>query len=105
MKVQYFGDVNDYRQFALLRLLAKKGAFKIGVCGMLTEPDRRTNGNCRRYREQPDLWRGFDSELFDALKTVRSPPSLADLQGVEKEEIIPGAVFFEDPTPDTLTAM
>jgi hypothetical protein len=35
MKVQYFGDVNDYRKFALLRLLASKGGFKIGVCWML----------------------------------------------------------------------
>jgi hypothetical protein len=35
VKVQYFGDVNHYRKFALLRLLADK--FKIGICWMLTE--------------------------------------------------------------------
>ena len=42
MKVQYFGDVNDYRKFALLRLLADK--FKIGVCWMLTEADGSGRG-------------------------------------------------------------
>ena len=103
MKVQYFADVNDYRKFALLRLLAKEGALKIGVCWMLTEPDGRTDGNSRRYRERPELWRGFDSKPFDALKTVRSPPALSDLQRIEKEDVIPGAAFFEDPTPDAVT--
>jgi hypothetical protein len=42
VKVQYFGDVNDYRKFALLRLLADK--FKIGVCWMLTEADGSGRG-------------------------------------------------------------
>ena len=44
MKVQYFGDVNDYRKYVLLRLLAKSGEFKIGVCWMLTPADDRTDG-------------------------------------------------------------
>lgn len=68
MKVQYFGDVNDYRKFALLRLLAREGRFKIGVVWMLTPGDDRAYGNNRAYAEQPDKWRSFDLELFDALK-------------------------------------
>ena len=48
VKVQYLGDVNDYRKFALLRLLSEVGRFKIGVCWMLTEPDGSGQGAKRR---------------------------------------------------------
>jgi hypothetical protein len=40
--------------------------------------------------------------LFDALGAVTSPPELADLQKIEKAEIIPGAIFFENLTLDAL---
>ena len=49
MKVQYFGDVNDYSEFALLRLLAKVGGFSIGVCWMLTAADGIGEGGKRGY--------------------------------------------------------
>jgi hypothetical protein len=48
VKAQYFGDVNDYRKFSLLRPLAAAGRFRIGVCWMMTEPDgsgRARSGN------------------------------------------------------------
>jgi hypothetical protein len=42
MKVQYFGDENDYRKFALLRLLANEGGFKIGEhVGGQIRPERK----------------------------------------------------------------
>jgi len=44
VKVQYFGDINDFRKFALLRLLSGVGGFKIGVCWMLTEADDSKHG-------------------------------------------------------------
>lgn len=99
MKVQYFGDVNDYRKFALLRLLAREGRFKIGVVWMLTPDDDRADGNNRAYAEQPDKWRSFDLELFDALKNVPAKPTIEDLKRVEREGLVPSAVFFNDVTP------
>ena len=56
MKVQYFGDVNDYRKFALLRALSEVGEFRIGVCWMLTEADSTGYGDKR--------------ELFEAARQV-----------------------------------
>jgi len=103
MKIQYFGDVNDYRKYALLRLLAKEGGFKIGVCWMLTDRDERSDGSNRRYLQQPEAWQGFDPELFEVLKTVPNPPSEADLQRVERQGLIPEAIYFEDLTPDAMT--
>ena len=103
MKIQYFGDVNDYRKYALLRLLAKEGGFKIGVCWMLTEDDGGPHGKNRGYREEPSKWRGFDPELFDLLTALPNRPSLADFQRIERQGLIPEAIYFEDLTPDPLT--
>ena len=36
MKDKYFGDVNDYKKYILLRLLSKNGKLKVMVCWMLT---------------------------------------------------------------------
>ena len=83
MKVQYFGDVNDYRKFTLLRALAEVGQFKIGVCWMLTEADNSGYGDKRSYQRQPEKWRAFDPPLYDALVRVPAAPTITDLQRVE----------------------
>jgi len=103
MKFQYFGDVNDYRKYALLRLLAKEGGFKIGVCWMLTEDDGGPHGKNRGYREEPSKWRGFDPELFDLLTAVPDQPSETDFQRVEGQGLIREAIYFEDQTPNAMT--
>jgi hypothetical protein len=95
VKVQYFGDVNDYCKYALLRLLAKEGRFNIGVCWMLTEPDESGHGDNRSFAQEPKKWREFDPAVFDALASVPASSTLADLQRVENKALIPGAVFFD----------
>jgi len=99
MKVQYLGDKNDYRKFSLLRLLAREGAFRIGVCWMLTEDDGGKDGGLRSFLDEPALGEDFDPELFALLKTVPSRPSLPDLQRVEREGVVPEARYFEELTP------
>jgi hypothetical protein len=39
MKNQYFGDINDYRKYGLLRILSDEGSMRTGVCWMLTRDD------------------------------------------------------------------
>ena len=95
MKVQYFGDVNDYRKFALLRLLATVGGFKIGVCWLLT-PDE---GSKREYLGRPDQWRTFDPALFDLLKNVTRERPATGLEHIEKSNVVPDALFFNELTP------
>ena len=104
MKVQYFGDVSDYRKLAILRLLAEVGRFKIGVCWMMTEDDATGHGGNRAYRKQPDAWRHFDPLVFDVLRSVPPEPQLADLRRVEEEGLIPGATFFIETAPDARDA-
>jgi hypothetical protein len=44
MKNQYFGDVNDYRKYGLLRSLTAGGRITTTVCWMLTPDDGRPDG-------------------------------------------------------------
>jgi len=101
MKVQYFGDVNDYRKFALLRLLSDVGGFKIGVSWMLTADDGSEHGGKRRYLKQPEKWRAYDRAMFDALTKAPPEPTISDLRRVEAEALIAGATFFNEFTPDS----
>ena len=70
MKLQYLGDVNDYRKYCLLRHFADHGQIKLGVCWMLTPPDQGRDGRKTAYLDQPEVWRGHDPDLFDLLKLV-----------------------------------
>jgi hypothetical protein len=44
MKNQYFGDINDYRKYGLLRGLSNRGEIRTAVCWMLTTDDGRGDG-------------------------------------------------------------
>src|SRR5689334_17138573 len=44
MKHQYFGDVNDYRKYGLLRSIQKEAGLRVAVCWMLTPNDGRSDG-------------------------------------------------------------
>jgi hypothetical protein len=67
MKDQYFGDVNDFRKYALLRSLAGSD-LRLGVCWMLTEPDGRNDGGFISYLQEAHMYRHLDPPLFDLLQ-------------------------------------
>jgi hypothetical protein len=60
VKNQYFGDVNDYRKYGLLRTLSGNGQYRIGVCWMLTADDGRTDGRFTGYLAVQQRWRQYD---------------------------------------------
>jgi hypothetical protein len=70
VKHQYFGDVNDYRKYGLLRLLSVEGRLRIGICWMLTEKDKRRDGKRTKYLHNSrwKLYERFDPELFHNLR-------------------------------------
>ena len=67
MKNQYFGDVNDYRKYGLLRGLVEERQ-KLGVCWMLTPSDGTSDGQKIRYLKEPERFRHLDPTLFDRLE-------------------------------------
>lgn len=103
MKVQYLGDVNDYRKYALLRLLAGSG-LKIGINWLLTADDGRPDGNKRSYLSQREKWQTYDPDLFDMLAEVPLVPTPHDLREIERQGVIPGAVYLDLPVPRGLAA-
>jgi hypothetical protein len=49
MKDQYFGDINDYRKYGLLRAILDSGRFKLFIAWMLTPDDGTTDGKFISY--------------------------------------------------------
>lgn len=77
MKNQYFGDINDYRKYGLLRALRSEGDGSLLVAWMLTPEDGGRDEGLRSYLDDPDTWAKYDPELFkgqaDLLSTAPQP--------------------------------
>jgi len=93
MKNQYFGDVNDYRKYGLLRILSGGGEINTGICWMLTASDERSDGQMLRYLEQPSKWRRLDPELFDHLHRCVIVDGERDIRLIEDPEVLPKTAF------------
>ena len=104
MKEQYVGDVNDFRKYALLRVLAQTGRLRVGVQWMLTPPDGRPDGSKVDYLQQPDRWRSYDPVLFDLLHRLVHLDGTRAIQHIEAAGIIPDAIYIKDILPDAAQA-
>jgi hypothetical protein len=93
MKNKYFGDINDYKKYGLLRLLSNNGNNKIAVCWMLTADDQQTDGKLIGYLKYPGKWKKYDSQLFDLLQPCLDDPSKRNVSRAAKFNIIPGAKY------------
>ncbi len=102
MKNQYFGDVNDYRKYGLLRILSSSGKFRIGICWMLTMDDRRTDGQFIHYLNDPKKWRSYDSQLFDCIRKLVIEEKVRNVQLVQTKQLVPSAEFYVGPLSDTI---
>ena len=104
MKNQYFGDVNDYMKYGLLRSIIRVTKFRVLVAWMLTPDDGSPDGNLTSYLEKPVEWRHHDSELFDEMVAIfsnpgRKPERRVDL--IENTHLLKGAEYFENCVPDS----
>jgi hypothetical protein len=103
MKDQYFGDVNDYLKYGLLRAwlgaTAPRAApaFRLGVCWMLTPGDGRADGGRIGYLDEPG-WRDHDPALFDHLRSCVRAGRRA-VSSIQTGSWLPGARFFRDAPP------
>ncbi len=95
MKNQYFGDINDYRKYGLIRYLTDFGRLTAAVCWMLTPNDGRTDGRFTTYLEEPDKWRHFDPPLYDTLKEIVISQNRRSVLLAEKMNVIPSAKYYD----------
>jgi hypothetical protein len=94
MKNQYFGDINDYRKYGLLRILSHQGEIRTAVCWMLTADDELGHGAQTDYLQDPDRWQAFDPELFDSLVQCLADPNSRHIEWAETSGILPSAIFY-----------
>lgn len=99
MKHQYFGDVNDYVKYGLLRCFAEAG-FQVGVCWMLTPNDGRPDGRKIMYLSRPEKWKCHDPTLFAALSEVVAKPNGRHIRHIKTRGLNPRAQFFSNIVPD-----
>ena len=103
MKHQYFGDVNDYVKYGLLRALSGGSGLRVGVVWMLTPDDDRPDGSRTAYWKD-EAWRTHDPQLFDRLAKLATRPAARDLELFRRWDLVPGAVDFDALLPDTADA-
>ncbi|HVS25805.1 MAG TPA: hypothetical protein VHE58_00590 [Burkholderiales bacterium] len=104
MKNQYFGDVNDYRKYGLLRLLFENpgSAMKLSVCWMLTSNDSRKDGEFRKYlSDKKHNWCAYDPELFKKLKKSDRPRRGRSVKDAGIHNLLRNATYFSYPLGDS----
>ncbi len=98
MKNQYFGDINDFLKYGLLRCFANVG-LRVGVCWMMTGDDRRSDGRKIEYLSTPERWRPHDPTLFDCLAgAIRT--EARNVRYLERSGILTNASFCSARVPD-----
>jgi hypothetical protein len=95
MKDKYFGDVNDYKKYILLRLLSKNGKLKVMVCWMLTAGDLGGDGNKISYLGKPDIWKKYDPAVFDHLKKHVITKKSRGVKSIQNSSLLKGCRFFD----------
>jgi hypothetical protein len=104
MKNQYFGDINDYRKYGLLRAITATSGLRLGVCWLLTANDDRPDGEFRRYLEEPERWRSYDPELYAALQRLLQSDVDRKVTHAEYWDLLPGATYHHALLADPATA-
>jgi len=104
MKSQYFGDVNDFRKYGLLRTIQRASNLCIGVCWFLTANDGGADGVLRKYLNQPKRWRHYDPELYDKLRRLLDTNVRRLVSHARTWELVSGASYFEQLLDDSWSA-
>ena len=105
MKNQYFGDINDFKKYGLIRQLSNFGELRTLICWMLTPPNDPTKneGLQTQYLEDPDKWERYDKPLFTHLQKHKSNilgNQNRNVSLIEKGNILPKCKFFNDTIHD-----
>jgi hypothetical protein len=65
------------------------------VCWFLTPDDGGTSGGLRKYLDQPQRWRHYDSELYDKLQRLLDPDIRRSVSYAHAWGLIAGALYFD----------
>jgi hypothetical protein len=88
MKDQYFGDINDYRKYGLLRTIMTVTKLRLLVAWMLTPDDDRNDGNLVSYLDDPCRWEDRDPILFRKLRALLANEVDCEVGLIEKSDLL-----------------
>jgi hypothetical protein len=100
MKNQYFGDINDYRKYGLLRALHSNGDSSLLVAWMLTPDDGGPDGRFRSYLHDPNNWARYDPDLFAGLAALLASAPQPSVSLIEGSELLRRAAYHSALVPD-----
>lgn len=100
MKDQYFGDVNDYRKYGLLRCVAAASSLRLCVAWMLTPNDGSTDGKFLSYLDNPPKWVSHDPALFNGLSGFLAGQDRRGVHLIERSNLLPSTNYFSALIPD-----
>jgi hypothetical protein len=94
MKNQYYGDINDFKKYSLIRHLTGEGEIQITMCWALTENDEHKDGSRVNYLMEPPKWRKFDPIVFDQLRRDLLIKGERKVENIELSNILANCRFF-----------
>lgn len=100
MKNKYFGDINDYRKYGLIRAILRSNKFSLLVAWMLTPDDSNNDGKHTNYLSEPDNDK-YDSDLYKGLQSLMSNTGTRNVGLIEKTNLLPGAKYYPREVPDS----
>lgn len=101
MKNQYFGDINDYRKYGLLRAVLQASGVRMLVAWMLTPDDGSTDGKFVSYLQNPAKWSRYDPFLYAKLKGLLAEDRQREVRLIERTGLLPGAEYFAAKVPES----
>lgn len=97
MKNQYFADFGDYQKFSLIQVLKKN--FPMLVFWLKTPDDSRTDGKHVSYLEKPAMYRTYNADMFDFLKSALQKGR--DLKIYQRSVFAHGVEFVDNDITNT----
>lgn len=104
MKDQYFGDINDYRKYGLLRCIIGASELRLLVAWMLTPDDGSADGKFVSYLKHPSKWSNHDPVLFEKIKDFLAHEQERRVSLIEDTGLLPKAEYFSAHVPDSASA-
>lgn len=102
MKNQYFGDINDYKKYSLIRYLNGNGKLSTLICWMLTEDDKGSDGSRTSYIQNSKTWRKYDPLIYDNIRQHLIDEGKRDVSCLTKMSIFPSSEFYMEPLKDDI---
>ena len=104
MKNQYFGDINDYRKYGLLRCIIGASELRLLIAWMLTPDDGSADGKFVSYLKNPSRWSNHDSILFHKISELLAHEQKRRVSLIEETDLLLKAEYFSAHVPDSALA-